>query len=57
MKFWSTSFDDGSEIPGDFAFGVPDPATHVKLSANRNPHLAWADLPSGTRSPVMKKGW
>ena len=50
MKVWSDSFKDGAAIPGEFAFCVTDPATHVTLSANRNPHLAWSDLPAGTQS-------
>lgn len=53
MKFWSDSFKDGAAIPGDFAFCVIDPKTHVKLSANRNPHLAWSDLPAGTKSLAL----
>lgn len=50
MKLWSNSFDDGARIPGEFAFAVIDPASRVKLSANRNPHLAWSDAPAATRS-------
>ena len=50
MKIWSDSFADGSAIPGDYAFCVIDPANHVKLAGNRNPHLAWGDVPAGTRS-------
>ncbi|QAU35756.1 YbhB/YbcL family Raf kinase inhibitor-like protein [Janthinobacterium sp. 17J80-10] len=53
MKFWSNSFQDGAVIPGEFAFCVIDPATHVTLSANKNPHLAWSELPGGTRSLVL----
>jgi Raf kinase inhibitor-like YbhB/YbcL family protein len=53
MKFWSDSYRDGERIPGDFAFCVTDPKTHVKLSANRNPHLAWSDLPAGTKSLAL----
>lgn len=53
MKLWSDSFKDGEKIPGEFAFAVIDPASHVKLSANRNPHLAWADVPAGTRSLAL----
>lgn len=53
MKLWSDSFKDGGVIPGEFAFGVIDPATHVALSANRNPHLAWSDVPAGTRSLAL----
>jgi Raf kinase inhibitor-like YbhB/YbcL family protein len=50
MKIWSDSFADGSAIPGDYAFCVIDPANHVRLAGNRNPHLAWGDVPAGTRS-------
>jgi Raf kinase inhibitor-like YbhB/YbcL family protein len=53
MKLWSDSFKDGGVIPGEFAFGVIDAATHVALSANKNPHLAWSDLPAGTKSLVL----
>jgi hypothetical protein len=38
MKLRSHSFADGARIPEPFAFGKLDPATHVALSANRNPH-------------------
>ncbi|WP_293780541.1 YbhB/YbcL family Raf kinase inhibitor-like protein [uncultured Oxalicibacterium sp.] len=53
MKLWSDSFNDGAAIPGEFAFCVVDPATHVTLSANRNPHLAWQDVPAGTKSLAL----
>jgi len=53
MKLWSDSFKDNSAIPGEFAFCVIDPATHVAMSSNRNPHLAWSELPTNTRSLVI----
>ena len=53
MKLWSDSFSDGGLIPPDCAFAVIDPATHVRLSTNRNPHLAWDDVPAGTQSLVL----
>jgi Raf kinase inhibitor-like YbhB/YbcL family protein len=53
MKFWSDSFLDGGYIPAEYALGAIDPATHVTLSGNKNPHLAWSDLPSGTKSLVV----
>ena len=53
MKLWSNSFTDGGTIPGEFAFAVIDAAHHVKLSSNRNPHLAWSGTPAGTRSCVL----
>jgi Raf kinase inhibitor-like YbhB/YbcL family protein len=53
MKLWSDSFKDGATIPGQFAFGVVDPAAHVALSANKNPHFGWSDVPSDTKSLVL----
>lgn len=53
MQLTSTSLGDGQRIPGDFAFCLPDPAHHVCLGRNRNPHLAWIDAPTGTKSFVV----
>jgi Raf kinase inhibitor-like YbhB/YbcL family protein len=53
MKLASNSFRDGARIPEAFAFGKPDARTHIALSQNRNPELAWADLPDGTRSLAL----
>lgn len=53
MKLWSESFADNARIPGEFAFAVVHPSEHVALSANRNPQLAWSDLPAGTRSLAL----
>lgn len=53
MKLWSDNFADGDPIPVENAFGKHDPAQHVELSDNRNPHLAWSDAPAGTRSFVL----
>ena len=50
MKLQSNSFVDGAAIPGEFAFAVVAPSSHVSFSTNRNPHLAWSDVPAGTRS-------
>jgi len=50
MRLASTSFVDGGVIPAEYAFCAPDPATHATLSKNRSPHLAWSDVPAGTRS-------
>jgi Raf kinase inhibitor-like YbhB/YbcL family protein len=50
MKLTTTAFRDGGAIPPEFAFGKPDPANHVALSANRNPDLAWSGAPAGTKS-------
>lgn len=53
MKLWSESFKDGAVIPGEFAFCVSDPVNHAAMSANKNPHLAWSDLPADTKSLVL----
>ncbi|CAG0960998.1 hypothetical protein BURK1_00717 [Burkholderiales bacterium] len=50
MKLTTTAFADGGAIPAEFAFGRPDSTTHVALSANRNPDLAWTGAPAGTKS-------
>ena len=50
MELATTAFAQGKPIPDEFAFGRPDPASHVALSANRNPDFAWGGAPPGTRS-------
>ncbi len=50
MQLTSKSFSDGAPIPGEFAFAVIDPVNHIALSKNRNPQLAWSDVPEGTKS-------
>jgi Raf kinase inhibitor-like YbhB/YbcL family protein len=50
MRLWSDSLKDGQRIPEKYALGRFHPAKHVELCDNRSPHLAWADLPAGTRS-------
>jgi Raf kinase inhibitor-like YbhB/YbcL family protein len=53
MNLWSDSFEDGRPMPERLAFCKVDPGTHATLSDNRNPHLAWGDLPAGTRSLAL----
>ncbi len=48
MKLLSSSFADGQQIPGDFSFCIADPAHHVCLGKNLNPHLTWSDVPTET---------
>ena len=50
MKLTSQSITDGAAIAGEFSFCVPASEGHVCLGANRNPHLAWSDVPAGTQS-------
>ena len=48
MRIRSDSFRHGKPIPAEFALGAPD-----GFGGNRNPHLAWDDVPEGTRSFVL----
>ncbi len=51
MRLTSQSFAPGSAIPAEFAFGrCGDAGEPCVLSANRNPHLAWDDVPAATQS-------
>ena len=45
MRIWSESFEHRGPIPAAFAMGQAD-----GFAGNRNPHLAWDDVPEGTRS-------
>ena len=51
MRVHSNSFENGKPIPGEFAMGRPD-----GFGRNRNPHLAWEDVPEGTRSFALPAG-
>lgn len=53
MKVWSESFGDGEAIPVINAFAKHDAESHVALSDNENPHIAWSDLPEGAKSLVL----
>ena len=48
MQLRSDSFDNRAPLPAEFALGAPD-----GFGGNRNPHLAWTDVPAGTRSLVL----
>ena len=45
MRLTTTSFQNGQPIPGEFAMGLP-----TGFGGNRNPQLAWDDVPAGTQS-------
>ncbi|MFN7132273.1 MAG: YbhB/YbcL family Raf kinase inhibitor-like protein, partial [Myxococcales bacterium] len=53
MKLWSDSIENGGRIAERYALGRPHPKDHVQLSDNVSPHLAWSELPAGTRSLVL----
>ena len=49
MRIHSQSFEHGQRLPAEFAAGQTT-AEGVGFAPNRNPHLAWDDVPAGTRS-------
>ncbi|MBX3726090.1 MAG: YbhB/YbcL family Raf kinase inhibitor-like protein [Xanthomonadales bacterium] len=49
MRIHSENFRHGHRLPAAFAAGVRDDQG-VGFGANRNPHLAWTDVPAGTAS-------
>ena len=53
MKFWSDSLSNNGVIAPRYAFGKYNATSHVELSDNVNPHMAWADLPEGTKSLAL----
>ena len=53
MKLWSDSFTDGGVIAPACAFATIDAHAHTRLAANRNPHLAWDEVPAGTQSLAL----
>lgn len=50
MELTSEDFADGKPVPAECAFCKIDAMTHATLSVNRNPQLAWRDVPAGTKS-------
>ena len=50
MKLRSDSFSDGDFLPTEFAFGKTSAEGKIDLSDNKSPHLAWDELPEGTKS-------
>lgn len=53
MKLWSDSWVNGAPIPPRYAAGKLAEDGSVGFSDNLNPHLAWSDLPQGTKSLVL----
>mgnify|MGYP001613062389 CR=1 FL=1 len=53
MKLSSRSISKSGVIPGRCAFAVQSPAGHIRISHNRNPHLAWRGAPAATKSFVL----
>lgn len=53
MKLWSDSITDGAAIPTTNAFGKHDAESHVALTDNKSPHIAWSDVPASAKSLVL----
>lgn len=53
MRLWSDSFTEGGVLPAECAFACIDPDRRVRLSNNRNPHLAWDDVPAAAHSLAL----
>jgi Raf kinase inhibitor-like YbhB/YbcL family protein len=53
MKLWSDSWANGDRIGARYAAGRLGALGGVRFSDNVNPHLAWSELPAGTRSLVL----
>src|SRR5690625_744642 len=55
MKVLSESFVHQGVVPERCAFAKMEPksASRIALAGNVNPHLAWSDAPSGTKSFVV----
>ena len=50
MRIHSDSFNHGQRLSAEFAAGQVNPDDSVGFAPNRNPHLAWDEVPAGTRS-------
>lgn len=53
MKLTSRSWANGERIPSRYAAGRLAADGTSAFAENLNPHLAWSDLPAGTRSLVL----
>lgn len=53
MHLRSASFVPYQFLDVRYAFGKHHPTDHFQLAGNVNPHLAWDDVPEGTRSQVL----
>jgi Raf kinase inhibitor-like YbhB/YbcL family protein len=53
MRLVSETFQDGGRMPDETAFGLLGEDKQYVFGLNRNPHLAWSELPVGTRSLVI----
>ncbi|MGH8077986.1 MAG: YbhB/YbcL family Raf kinase inhibitor-like protein [Lysobacter sp.] len=50
MRIRSDSFEHGKRLPAEFAAGQATADGSFGFGPNRNPHLAWDEMPAGTQS-------
>ena len=50
MNLCSTSFEPWAVLDSRLAFARHHPVDHVEMCPNRNPQLAWSNVPDGTKS-------
>lgn len=53
MNLRSDSFRPWQYLDARLAMGRPDPTSRAAFAGNRNPHLAWENVPAGTRSLAL----
>lgn len=53
MRITSDTFADMGMMPDECAFGLLGPDKQYVFGHNRNPQLAWSELPKGTQSLVL----
>ncbi len=53
MKLWSDSWVSGERMPAPYAAGKLEGTSGVGFSDNLNPHLAWSEVPAGTKSLAL----
>jgi Raf kinase inhibitor-like YbhB/YbcL family protein len=54
MRLRSDDFQDGRAMPDALAFARPASGDEpIQPGSNQNPHLAWSEVPAGTRSFVL----
>jgi Raf kinase inhibitor-like YbhB/YbcL family protein len=53
MRLTSETFAEGGYLPDETAFGLLGPGRRYVWGPNRNPQLAWHELPAGTRSLAL----